>query len=1184
MSKRLWLPLLSLWLALAGVLPGMESATAYAEDGPAGYTYCADEYGTCVLPGTAVVAYGAQGTYTYGTFTGSVFCDNSVFGDPIGWPKACYYQLTSGSPGAAATPTFSPAGGTYSAAQTVTISSATAGAVIRYTTDGSTPTSSSAVYSTPFSISSTQTVKAIATKSGYADSPVASASYTITSGSSGGGGPAGYTFCANEDQTCSFSGTRSVAYGANGNFAYQTLTGGTTCSNGVFGDPAPGTFKICYVADEETPPPTEGAPIPGRIEAEDYDAMSGVTVGSTTDTGGGFSIGSIDAGDWAEYDVDVETAGRYFVSVRAASMSDARQLQILGNSGTPLQTFIINETGGWDTWTTVRAIVELPAGLQTLRLYAVNEGFNVNWLDFQYITPRPPSTEEPEWAPSTTYSASASFGAVQGYGGWYAMKKEGGTYSSLAEYSSASPARWQEAGGLPYVRDSFFHPDTSADAVKKWIAPVEGNVSIAGTIGRPASGSNGVTARILLNTTELWSGTVTSSADVVPAGVNNIHVRAGDALYFIVGSNGNKDFDETNWSPVITMTNYVKLEAGGYSSLSGASVAATSDAGGGQDIVGFDSGDYVVFGNVNLSGGYKTLEARLSSLATGGRFEVRLDGPNGALASSFTVAGTDGSSIYETQRWAFGGGATGTHDLYVKGVSGSDIARIHWLRLTNEEPRGATVPFRTYEAEAGTAGAGAAANEDSIVKQASSGKSYVNLNATGEYVEWTGVRDANRLVLRYGIPRNTSGTLSLYVNGTKVSSLSLASTFNYDSVEPDTFIRRFDDKAFAVDIDAGDTIRLQKDSGDSLSWYAIDLIDLESAAPPLAKPANAISVKDAPYSAAGDGVADDTAAIQSAIYDALIQGKDVWLPPGTYIQSDRILVPEGVNVRGAGLWHTHLHSVVTTSEWGGKVGFTIENETTVKDMRISGVETSRIGEHAFAIQTVPGTGQNNRLDRLWVEHVGGFVGWTDWDDSVIENVRVTDTYFDAIHWGDKGDTGNLARNNYIRGTGDDGIANVNGTTFPLNENNVAERNTISAVYWGRGMSVVGGSNIIYRDNVIDSTYLAGMIVTTEQLDTPSYPISGFKFQRNTINKAGHTGHNHAGLHFWLSVNPMENVKIELNEIRNGETQGIHIDNTSYGDSGGRTQFNYNTATDNALEEYENASTLIVPVLNGNTGF
>ena len=82
-----------------------------------------------------------------------------------------------------ATPTFSPGGGSYTSAQSVTISTTTSGASIRYTTDGSTPSETAGtLYSGPVTIGSTTTLKAIAYESGMADSAVASATYSFGSG------------------------------------------------------------------------------------------------------------------------------------------------------------------------------------------------------------------------------------------------------------------------------------------------------------------------------------------------------------------------------------------------------------------------------------------------------------------------------------------------------------------------------------------------------------------------------------------------------------------------------------------------------------------------------------------------------------------------------------------------------------------------------------------------------------------------------------------------------------------------------------------------------------------------------------------------------------------------------------------------------------------------------------------
>jgi hypothetical protein len=85
-------------------------------------------------------------------------------------------------------PTFSPAPGAYSSSQSVSISTSTSGASIRYTTNGTTPSETAGALYTggAITVSTSTTIKAIAYLSGMADSEIATANYTI-SGTSGGG-------------------------------------------------------------------------------------------------------------------------------------------------------------------------------------------------------------------------------------------------------------------------------------------------------------------------------------------------------------------------------------------------------------------------------------------------------------------------------------------------------------------------------------------------------------------------------------------------------------------------------------------------------------------------------------------------------------------------------------------------------------------------------------------------------------------------------------------------------------------------------------------------------------------------------------------------------------------------------------------------------------------------------------
>ena len=93
-----------------------------------------------------------------------------------------YVKVGNGSneePEQVAAPTFTPAAGEYTAAQSVEIACATDGASIYYTTDGTDPTAASEAYTDAIAVGETMTIKAIAVKEGWTDSEIATAAYTI---------------------------------------------------------------------------------------------------------------------------------------------------------------------------------------------------------------------------------------------------------------------------------------------------------------------------------------------------------------------------------------------------------------------------------------------------------------------------------------------------------------------------------------------------------------------------------------------------------------------------------------------------------------------------------------------------------------------------------------------------------------------------------------------------------------------------------------------------------------------------------------------------------------------------------------------------------------------------------------------------------------------------------------------
>ena len=113
------------------------------------------------------------------TDAGTQLVDASYAGDDIHHASVSATTSITGSESRAVAPILSPAAGTYTSAQSVKITDATAGATIYYTTNGTAPTTSSTKYTAPIAVAATETIKAIAVATGYTTSAVATAAYTI---------------------------------------------------------------------------------------------------------------------------------------------------------------------------------------------------------------------------------------------------------------------------------------------------------------------------------------------------------------------------------------------------------------------------------------------------------------------------------------------------------------------------------------------------------------------------------------------------------------------------------------------------------------------------------------------------------------------------------------------------------------------------------------------------------------------------------------------------------------------------------------------------------------------------------------------------------------------------------------------------------------------------------------------
>jgi hypothetical protein len=415
----------------------------------------------------------------------------------------------------------------------------------------------------------------------------------------------------------------------------------------------------------------------------------------------------------------------------------------------------------------------------------------------------------------------------------------------------------------------------------------------------------------------------------------------------------------------------------------------------------------------------------------------------------------------------------------------------YWAQSPFSVPSGtgASVPFTEYEAESASSTGkliGPDFTQGDLATEAS-GREAVQLTASGQYVQFTLTTAANAFDLHYALPQGASGTLSVYVNGTKLSKeLSLTSAYSYISTPSimGSQTHKFYDDArmmFGQTYPAGTTVRLEADSSDTALPYTIDVADFYNVPTAATQPANSISVTS--EGADPTGAADSTAAFRNAISAANAAGGSVWIPSGTYLISSA-LQANSATIEGAGDWY----SQIKTNEF-------IDNTSAVSGpVNLSGfaILGSTVGRHddstANAINGSLGSGST--VNGLWIQDTNvGF--WLQYGNSncTVENSVIESTDADGLNFNGNA-TNCTVKNNFLRNDGDDGLAIW---SYPAADSGITfANNTIVQPTLANGIADYGGSNNTISNNVIADTNAlgSGLAISNEEFLSPFTPLTG----------------------------------------------------------------------------------------------
>jgi len=408
---------------------------------------------------------------------------------------------------------------------------------------------------------------------------------------------------------------------------------------------------------------------------------------------------------------------------------------------------------------------------------------------------------------------------------------------------------------------------------------------------------------------------------------------------------------------------------------------------------------------------------------------------------------------------------------------------------------GAALPFTSVEAESATTtgtGIGPDYTQGTLASEAS-GRQAVRLTS-GQQVEFTVPRAANAVNVAYSVPDGQSGTLDVYVNGTRLAkTLQVTSKYSYIDTGwiAGAKTHHFFDNArllLGQNVQPGDKVALRS-SGPQVT---VDVADFEQVDAAATQPAGSVSVTSKGADPSGNG--DSTQAFRDAISAA--QGGVVWIPPGDYRLTSSLSGVQNVTLQGAGSWHSVVHTsrfIDQSSSSGG---------VHIKDFAVIGEVTERVDSNPDNF--VNGSlGPGSSVSGMWIQHMKVGLWLTGNNDNlVVENNRILDTTADGLNLNGNA-RGVRVRNNFLRNQGDDSLA-----MWSLNSadtDSSFENNTISQPNLANGIAIYGGTDIAVRNNLVSDTNAlgSGIAISNQKFLDPFSPLAGtITVDGNTLVRTG----------------------------------------------------------------------------------